>query len=412
VELGGGSNSIIKRVPGLEGFNVDIRQVLGVDAVRNLEEDFSDLGQFDGLFAQYVAEHISWRKIETFFKSCYNVLKPNGVALFIVPDTYGQIKKILQKTPEEIDLDDSNFLFGGQDYSDNAHKTFLSKPFTTKLLKEAGFSEVKITDHPNPNARDMLVEAHKMGQPTILTGAIADTNTKINFGSFTVTFGHAWINADIRGDIKQTVEDKGHIFEYCDVTKPLRWENNSVALITAHHLIEHLTRGEGAHFLEQSFRILKPGGVIRLSTPDLNTFIAKLGSFKETYAEEFEVGNAEDSVDAFFRLAFKGHETIYTYASLRRKMEGAGFVDVKRMPYGASRSATIMTETEDSFPDHSFYVEAEKPSQKSVETPPQRDVIIKASERKPVITVGEELQLYQKYLRGQVDEGSQDAGSR
>jgi len=390
LELGGGSNSIIKKIAGLEGFNVDIRQVPGVDAVRNLEEDFSDLGQFDGLFAQYVAEHISWRKIEVFFKSCYNALKPDGMAVFVVPDTYGQIKKILQKKPEEIDLGDSNFLFGGQDYSDNVHKTFLSKPFITKLLRSAGFSEVKITDHPNPDARDIFVEAHKRGQPTILSGAIADTDTKINFGSFTVTFGHGWINADIRADIKQIVEDKGHIFEYCDVTKPLRWEDNSVSVITAHHLIEHLSREKGASFLEHTFRILKHGGVIRLSTPDLDTFIAKLPSFKETYAEEFEVKNAEDSVDAFFRLAFMGHKTIYTYPSLRRKMAKAGFVDVKKMPYGASRSVAVMEETEDAFPDHSFYIEAEKPH--------SSDTTTKTLE--PVIDAEEELEPYQKYLRG------------
>lgn len=416
LELGGGSNSIIKRITGLEGFNVDIRQVPGVDAVRNLEEDFSDLGQFDGLFAQYVAEHISWRKIEVFFKSCYNALKPDGMAVFVVPDTYGQIKKILQKKPEEIDLGDSNFLFGGQDYSDNVHKTFLSKPFITKLLRSAGFSEVKITDHPNPDARDMFVEAHKRGQPTILSGAIADTDTKINFGSFTVTFGHGWINADIRADIKQIVEDKGHIFEYCDVTKPLRWEDNSVSVITAHHLIEHLSREEGASFLEHTFRILKHGGVIRLSTPDLDTFIAKLPSFKETYAEEFEVKNAEDSVDAFFRLAFMGHKTIYTYPSLRRKMAKAGFVDVKKMPYGASRSVAVMEETEDAFPDHSFYIEAIKPQEIISQTSTEEagwealhpsDTNTKLSletetfvkeRKKPVITPKKDMEALRRYL--------------
>jgi len=293
LEVGGGERPL--RVQGLKTTNVDIRALPTVDIVRDLEGDFSDLGKFDGIFSNWNAEHMSWRKIEGYFKSCYNVLKPGSPAVFVVPDTYKQIKKILQKPPEEINLDDSNLLYGGQGYSDDTHKVFFSRPFITKLLNEAGFKDVKIIDYPNPESQDMIVSAYKVDDKS-------DILTKINFGSFTVTTGDGWINCDIRGDIKKAVEAKGHIFEYCDVTKPLRWANNSVDLITAHHLVEHLTREEGSQFLCESFRILKPNGVIRLSTPDLETFIEKLGIFKETYAEEFEVKNAEDNADAFFRL--------------------------------------------------------------------------------------------------------------
>jgi len=372
VELGGGNNSIIKRIPQLKCVNVDVRQVEGVDIVRDLEGDFSDIGPFDGLFAQYVAEHISWPKVTGFLSNCFKILRGGGVAVFVVPDTYGQMKKIMLKSAGEISFDDSNFLFGGQDYSDNTHKWLLSKPFFTRLLLEAGFSRVKITDHMDPEARDMFVEAYKDEEreevkPVILVGAVADVETKINMGSFTVTFP-GWINCDIRGDIKEAVEAKGHIFEHCDVTKPVRWKNDSVSIITAHHLIEHLSREEGAFFLGECCRILKPGGVIRLSTPDIDKFIVhyKANDFKEKYAEEFEVGNAEDDVDAFFRLAFMGHKTIYNYPSLRIKMEKAGLTNVRLMVYGASRSPVIMSETEDSFPNHSLYIEASKSN-----TPPQ-----------------------------------------
>jgi len=158
LELGGGSNPMMRHIPNITTVNMDVRQVPGVDIVRNLEEDFSDVGEYDGLFAQYIAEHISWRKVETFFKSCFNVVRGGGVAVFVVPDTYAQMQKILQKPADEITFDDSNFLFGGQDYPENTHKWLLSRPFVIKLLRDAGFGKVVIKEHPDPNARDMFVE--------------------------------------------------------------------------------------------------------------------------------------------------------------------------------------------------------------------------------------------------------------
>lgn len=156
VELGGGDKPL--RIEGIKTINVDVRQVQGVDVVRNLEEDFSDLGKFDGIISVYLAEHIRWRKIQGFFKSCYNLLKDGKPAVFIIPDTEEQMKLALTK---EFDLGTSEMIFGGQDYDDNAHKVAFSKSFVTKLLKEAGFSEVSITTHPDPKARDIIVIATK-----------------------------------------------------------------------------------------------------------------------------------------------------------------------------------------------------------------------------------------------------------
>ena len=87
VELGGGDSGFNRdgKLPNVT--NVDVRDLPTVDIVRDLDEDFSDLGQFDGVYACYVAEHISWKKTSVFFKSCYNILKPNGVAVFFIPDT-------------------------------------------------------------------------------------------------------------------------------------------------------------------------------------------------------------------------------------------------------------------------------------------------------------------------------------
>lgn len=158
VELGGGENPL----NGREHFkvvNVDKRQLPTVDIVQDLEQPFGHIGKYDGLYASYLAEHISWRKIKQFFKSCSQVLKQGGVAVFIVPDSWEQMKKILAKG--YLELSDSEFLLGSQDYLDNVHKVLFSKKFITKLLEEAGFEYVRIAPHPDTEARDMIVEAYK-----------------------------------------------------------------------------------------------------------------------------------------------------------------------------------------------------------------------------------------------------------
>lgn len=54
-----------------------------------------------------------------------------------------------------------------------------------------------------------------------------------------------------------------------DLRKPLPVDDNSVDFIFTEHFIEHLTRPEAVKFLQECFRALKPGGTLRISTPDL-----------------------------------------------------------------------------------------------------------------------------------------------
>lgn len=376
VDIGGGTNPL--KVEGITVFNVDKRQLPGVDAVRDLEEDFADIGKFDGLVCTYVAEHIGWRKIKQFFRNCYEVLKDGGVAVFTVPDTVEQMRKILAQP--KVTLADSEFLFGGQDFLDNVHKVIFSRVFITELLQETGFTDINIYDHPNPDARDMYVEVHRRG---------GDSLVKLNLGSFTVTFGDDWVNCDLRGDIREHVEAKGHVFKHLDVRQGLPWDDGSVDLITAHHLLEHLTRDEGKSLMGECLRVLKEGGFMRASVPDLSK-LAKMyvnGGIRATLSGENEgVANAGDEAGAFWNVVFSGHETMYDSDSLHLLFDSAGFTGTFDMEYGKSRSPVIERETEDSFPSHSLYVEGTKAAGAA------------PSVRGPVITVEPELELYQRYL--------------
>lgn len=54
-----------------------------------------------------------------------------------------------------------------------------------------------------------------------------------------------------------------------DITKPLPLESNTFDAVNAYHVFEHLSLKDGGHFAAEVKRILKPGGIFRISTPDL-----------------------------------------------------------------------------------------------------------------------------------------------
>lgn len=84
---------------------------------------------------------------------------------------------------------------------------------------------------------------------------------KLHLGSGKRDFGPSWMHID-GGDFPHLV---GH-----DVTK-LPYSDNSVDLIYASHLIAYFDRQEIVPIFQEWFRVLKPGGILRLATPDFNT---------------------------------------------------------------------------------------------------------------------------------------------
>lgn len=66
-----------------------------------------------------------------------------------------------------------------------------------------------------------------------------------------------------------------------DIRKPLRFADGSASMIFAEHVIEHVPFLSGFEFVNEVFRVLEPGGVFRLSFPDVARFL------RVTWPEEF-----------------------------------------------------------------------------------------------------------------------------
>lgn len=127
-----------------------------------------------------------------------------------------------------------------------------------------------------------------------------------------------------------------------DVRNGLPFENGSVEYVFSSHLIEHLPKEGGVELLRECRRILKPDGVVRISTPDLRRFV-------DDYIQREDDESATDNpgADVFInRLGFPveeversfferlldttvyrlhDHKWLYDVKTLSRTFEKAGF---------------------------------------------------------------------------------------
>ena len=73
-----------------------------------------------------------------------------------------------------------------------------------------------------------------------------------------------------------------------DVRKRLPFADASFDAIYASHLLEHLYLKEAEGLLADGYRLLRPGGVIRLVVPDLRTIVSRYIADKEQIEQRRE----------------------------------------------------------------------------------------------------------------------------
>ena len=106
-------------------------------------------------------------------------------------------------------------------------------------------------------------------------------------------FHPEWVNIDI-------FPNPPHV-EAVDIRKGLPYGDSTFDSVYSAHLLEHLKRGDGEALLREALRVLKPGGVIRLSVPDLEgiarCYLDKLSALADGEASATEERGAEEDYD-------------------------------------------------------------------------------------------------------------------
>lgn len=137
---------------------------------------------------------------------------------------------------------------------------------------------------------------------------------KLHLGCFHKKI-YGFLNIDIRKEVIPDVIDNCITLE--------KFENNSVDLILTVHMLEHCTRKEATRALTRWYEILKPGGEIYISVPDLERV------FKD-YIYYGDLRRLQNFLYGSQKHPYDQHYTGYDEKTLREDLLQCGFVDVKR----------------------------------------------------------------------------------
>ena len=164
-------------------------------------------------------------------------------------------------------------------------------------------------------------------------------DVRINVGSGSNML-HGWLNGElwpVRGSV------------YINAEERLEFEDNSVRLINAEHLIEHLKYDAGRDFIKECWRVLGINGVLRLTTPNLEMLMqlyfgdgdvqrhVLLSHHKEHY--NATVGGMCEWFNDHMRLW--GHQFVYDEEKLMAVLQDAGFSRLVRCEFGKSQLAEL-----------------------------------------------------------------------
>jgi predicted SAM-dependent methyltransferase len=152
-----------------------------------------------------------------------------------------------------------------------------------------------------------------------------------------------------------------------DCRRSLPLADGSAGGIRVEHFVEHLEpREELPEFLRDSFRILRPGGVLRIVVPDAERYLPAYcgpdrSGFHELGVPDPFPSDLPTRMDVINHVFHQWHEHRwgYDFEALAHRLRSAGFDRVERSEYKVSRRAELAQDRDEHAP-YSLYVEAIK----------------------------------------------------
>ncbi len=130
-------------------------------------------------------------------------------------------------------------------------------------------------------------------------------------------------------------EEKEDNTPWINVINPLPFEDSSFDYIFLERLLQHYEYEQGLRLLKECFRILKPGGKIRIITPNLDFFIEIYNKKRKSYHKEYisRYYSGRGKLETFvINNIFRGwaHRFIYDFRTLKSSLEESGFHDIEK----------------------------------------------------------------------------------
>ena len=146
-----------------------------------------------------------------------------------------------------------------------------------------------------------------------------------------------WLNTDI---------ERMEGLLYLDASQPFPLEDGSFHYVFSEHVIEHLSYDDGLKMLSESYRILAPGGKVRIATPNLLRFVGLFDEHKSDAARNYLQGKLAwhgwpthpraECIILNFQLSSFGHRFVYDPETLKSAMLRTGFRSIQEYRGGES----------------------------------------------------------------------------
>ncbi len=183
---------------------------------------------------------------------------------------------------------------------------------------------------PNPEA-----DAHRQ-----VAELVANRDkVMLNVGCGT-DYKKGWINIDNNSDNNIEKLDLNW-----DLRNPLPFDDDSVDYIFNEHLIEHLTVEEGKKVMADLMRVLRPGGVVRVATPDLEESVAlylNRNWRKDRLIKEFHLEFVKTPAELLnMSFSWWGHKWLYDWTEMQRRLDEWGYKNYIKVKNGQSQHTAL-----------------------------------------------------------------------
>ena len=197
----------------------------------------------------------------------------------------------------------------------------------------------------------------KLSKGKVLSDRILELQREYGYAGLHMGCGpirhKGYLNCDLRGG------------EYCvDASQHFPILTSSIDFVYSEHFIEHLRFDTGLFFLEESFRVLKKNGRIRILTPDLSMLIKiaddnnhsianmhkehLLSKYPSKYSlKRGNIWNHKDDIINSFIGEDWGHLYLWSAPHLAKAMKSVGFSKVEILPFCQSKESRILLDPPD-----------------------------------------------------------------
>lgn len=141
-----------------------------------------------------------------------------------------------------------------------------------------------------------------------------------------------------------------------DLRYPLNCDDNFFCGVFLEHVIEHVDISHGRRLLKEIHRILRPGGILRITAPSLEKYI----DYYNGNVPHKKFLKWDNRGEALWSLAHNwNHRSVYDYSLLEMILKEANFANITRCEFLTGQDKMLLLDGEDRSWE-TLYVEAMK----------------------------------------------------